>query len=268
MMVFIARDRRRRRSRRLSFDPAQMEKPLRNDTLSPTPSRLPGPALSSAGMVSNPIYTSEPFGSPTKSTVMKRGSMASWAQVVPDDQRYPGSPSSVLSSPTRIRAMSPRSDDNVSLQSLDIEGMLNMATFQSETYSRKNSSATILGPDGVPAPILRPPGTAYMGSQRLSPGTRHMRGPSDVPAGPDSMAFSRYSAESRYSRYSNDPFTGDRTSVTGSVLNEPVYGGVAGLPASPRISPRTSPRYGQSGGRAVNSGISGRSSSDWYGIAR
>jgi len=246
------------------FDPAQMERGPANETRKAGPSNQAPP---SAGMVSNPIYTAKGFDSPTRSNKSRRmDSMASWAQVIPEDQRHPASqPSESMSSPGLEAPRSPRSPDNLSLQSLDIEGMLNMATLQSEAYSsRKNSEATILGAS-VPPPIRSIENTYLQPQDR---DLRHMRNPSDVPGGPDSMAFSGYSVGS---------FSNERASTVSSILNTPGYlklaRGSIGLPGSPRVgSPRNGspkPRLGvaNSGGR-LNSGYSSRSSSDWYGVAK
>ncbi|KDR82882.1 hypothetical protein GALMADRAFT_220878 [Galerina marginata CBS 339.88] len=247
MVVFIVRERRRtRKEQNYDFDPTRMEKQPEDEKRSVRDVRSPPLATSPSGTVTNPIYTSNSFLSPTKSNYA-RASMASWAQVIPEDQKYPASPVS----PSRIVVHSPRSFGRMSLESLDIEGMLNMATLQSEvTASRKNSEATILA-HVVPSPsaTLAVPTQTFL---RPDASLRHQRNPSNVPMGFDSLAFERYSA---------NPFDG-RTSITPSLLQDSLRpsrptGSVLGLPTSPR-----------NGGPARGKVISVASSSDWYGIAR
>lgn len=264
-------DRRRRRLQQTSVDPSSMEKAMNDEK----PSRGGSPIQRSSQLMDsatalNPIYTKKSFlsvATSNKSTSNRdRGSMASWTQAVPEDQKYPASTSSPPPIPnTQIEVISPSSPyfseqpGRQSLESLDIEGMLNMAMLQSEnmSVSRKNSDVSILGPImRVPSPI--PVASSVVASPPptfLRPETsrRQLRNiPSDVSPGPTSITFSGYSI---------NPF--DSHDV---VFQEPLRTGdsfkspVAGLPRSPRDSDLTKAK--------MLSGGSGRASSDWYGIAR
>ncbi|KAF8158174.1 hypothetical protein B0H34DRAFT_674636 [Crassisporium funariophilum] len=261
MAIFIVRDRRRRRENQHSqFDPSRLERAPepssdeKNEKSSPRQLVFvePPQRSSSNGVVVNPIYTSNSFLSPTKSTHM-RGSMASWAQVIPEDQKYPASPVSL----SQVAVQRPRSADRISIQSLDIEGMLNMATLQSEGPSRKNSEPLGFGSTIPYQPVTTPVPTML----RPETSRRHLRDPSDVPADLHSLISS----------YSVNPFDG-RTSMTeptepslsrgdSATLRPPTV--AVGLPASPRDGARVN----QINGKPA-SGRSSRSSSDWYGIAR
>lgn len=256
MIIFIVRDRRRRRRMAADVETSQWEKNIleeeKTQQISSSERNSPVPG----GMVANPIYAvNSSFLSPTNSK-FQRGSMSSWVQVVSEDRKVQastqaGSPQSS----SRILVQSPRSENRVSLESLDIEGMLNMATLQSENNpSRKNSAGTVqLLANLPPSPSLAVPVPAYLAAESTG---YHRRDPSDVPAGPVSMTFSGYSV---------NPFDSGRNSITPSVLennlrpSRPV-GGV-GLPGNPRD-------VGKPSKGRVLSGSSGRSSSDWYGIAR
>lgn len=192
--------------------------------------------------------------------------MASWAQVVPEDQRYLSSTisrSSTAPSPSARLAQLDISDivvvppdsgslarpNRPSLETLDIEGMLNMASVQSAgsiAGSRKNSDIVPIGPM-LRTSSLTVPTSTYA---RNPTGRRHLRDPSDVPAGPDSMLFSGFSVNP----FDNQDSTFQEPLRTGDSLRSP---GGAGLPRSPRVIPiedRTK----------VSSGMS----EDWYGIAR
>ncbi|KAF8967175.1 hypothetical protein BDZ97DRAFT_1805529 [Flammula alnicola] len=263
MVIFVVRDHRRRRQRNgLQFDPSLMERGPDNEKASPNVGLFarytPRPSSNGTnnGMVSDPIYTSTSFLSPSKSK-MNRDSMASWAQVIPEDQQYPTLKAATSSLPSpRIVVQSPQSSDRLSLESLDIEGMLNMATLQSENYavSRKNSDASVLGPM-IRSPSLTVPTPTFL---RPETSRRHLRNPSDVPAGPDSMTFSGYFL---------NPFD-VRDSTTGSILQGPLrtddsirsHESGLGLPTSPRDVRVSRVR--------VISDVNSRSRSDWYGMAR
>ncbi|KAF5315203.1 hypothetical protein D9619_007094 [Psilocybe cf. subviscida] len=148
----------------------------------PTADAIPNPFARDRDddAVMNPPYTSNSLFSTLKSsTNVLRGSMASWAQAIPEDQRHPvtrggsrpgsggygsgpGSGSGLGSgagearnatSAVGVAVSPPPTGSRLSLESLDIEGMLNMATLQSERQyrSRKNSDATILS-RAMPSP--------------------------------------------------------------------------------------------------------------------
>lgn len=243
MAIFIVRDRRRRRKiQDANWLPSL---PLDDEKGSSAQAQFP---KSTNETVNNPAYTSRAFLSPTRSNYA-RGSMSSWAQVVPEDQRYPANPSPSLSKDIEEVQRTP--DPRVSIQSLDIEGMLNMATLQSERPSRKNSEATILGP----------PSVTISSPTFLGPATnpRHFRKPSDVPVGPESMAFSGYSM---------NPFEGHQ-SITPSFLQGNLNDGLfARSPGSATLLP-ASPTDRQDPNRdKILPSASRRSSLDWYGTAR
>ena len=177
MATFIVRDRRRRRRIQGARLLSQMEEtPDINRVLDQ--SQFPH---SDDEVINNPIYTTTPFFTPTRSDYP----MATCAQVILEDQRYPAN----STSPRKDIVQVPRSPDfRASLRSLDIEGMLNMATLQSKNLSRESS---VLGPVII-SPPARAPSPTF-----LRPGTsrRHLRDLSDVPRGPDSMAFSGISVD-------------------------------------------------------------------------
>ncbi|KAF9483520.1 hypothetical protein BDN70DRAFT_918407 [Pholiota conissans] len=227
MVIFVIRDRRRRRKKQvIEFNPSAMEKAAdNNDTEKGATGQatvIAKPPRSTAmGMVSNPIYTTSSFLSVEKS-IKSRGSMASWAQVVSEDQGYTNTQSrssNAISPTTRMSEFnsniivvppeSPQRDDRSrsSLDSLDIEGMLNMASIQADGIpgSRKNSDVTPFGPI-MRAPSLTVPNPTY---PRNPTGRRHNRDPSDVPAGPDSMLFSGYSVTPTESTFQEPLRTGD-----------------------------------------------------------
>ena len=214
MVIFIVRDRQRRRK----IQEAN-QLPSLDDEKNSAQGQFPNPT---SGKVDNPIYTTTPFLSPTRSNHARGGSMASWAQVVPEDQRYPVNSTPSLSKDIEQVPRSP--DPRRSLHSLDIEGMLNMATLQSESPSRENSRATTIGP------IIHPPSVTVPGPTFLGPGTnpRHFRNLPDVPVGPTSMAFSGYSV---------NPFEGHE-SITASFLHGNQHDGPsARFPGGPTMLP-------------------------------
>lgn len=257
MIIFVIRDRRRRRKNQLDVETSQWEKSIMEEEKSQQVSNSRGNSPGPGGTVANPIYAvNSSFLSPTNSK-FQRGSMSSWVQVVSEDHKVAASTQvgSPQSSSSRILVQSPRSENRVSLQSLDIEGMLNMATLQSENNpSRKNSTGTVQPLATLsPSPSLAIPVPTYLAPDST---TFHRRDPSDVPAGPVSMTFSGYSV---------NPFDSGRNSITPSILESSLrtsrpVGGV-GLPVNPRD-------VGSPSKVRVLSGASGRSSSDWYGIAR
>lgn len=253
MILFVIRDRRRRkRANAESMDSPDIEKPESEKNFVISGPYSPPEEKSetkSNGMVSNPAYARASSLLTPVNTKYQRGSLASWAQATPEDQRFP-SRSPV--SPTRVVVHSPLSANHDSLEFSDIEGMLNLAAMQAESNaSRKNSQATILSnyptvtvPDSS---LLAPHNTRF-----------HRREPSDVPGGPDSMAFSSYSVNPFDSRHPSIAIT---PSILEKNLRTSLADGNVGLPSSPRDV------RGVGNGRRL-SRISGRSSSDWYGIAR
>ncbi|KAF9556732.1 hypothetical protein CPC08DRAFT_820277 [Agrocybe pediades] len=257
MVIFVVRDRRRRQLPLQLSSPSQLENQPEVNEKAVTSGNFTRPVSpknpqNPRGTVFNPIYATNPaFLSPTNSKY-QRGSMASWAQRIPEDQR------SRISSikPPSPALQSSRSEERLSIESLDIEGMLNMATLQAENLprSRKNSEVTIYG-HIIPlhTPTLVVP-TVSRSKTQIS--ERHLRNPSDVPAGPDSMAFSGYSV---------NPFDG-HASITPSILQDNL---VISKPSGSLLELPLSPRDGRSSNARIASGLaSNRSSSDWYGIAQ
>jgi len=179
MATFIVRDRRRRRRIQGTRLSSEIEKIPDDKKRVLDQSQFPH---STDVIINNPIYTTSPFLTPTRSDY----AMTTWPQVVPEDHTYPANSTP---SPRKDIVQVPRSPDfRASLRSLDIEGMLDMATLQSRNPSRKSF---VLGPV-ISSPLVRAPSPTF-----LRPGTsrRHFRGPSDVPTGPDSMAFSEISVD-------------------------------------------------------------------------
>lgn len=185
------------------------------------------------GAVSNPLYTSQNFLSPKKRSL--RASLASWAQVVPEDQWYSSNQGSPVS-------QKPRSNDRLSLNSLDIEGMLNMATDHFQRNSKQvdpspfspnhSPSAAPLRIPFVPRPLLA---------------RTHFRDPSDVPADPTSMTFSSYSMNPFNDKemVPQSPLAQDSAQNSLALSPSPNIrrpaGVVTGLPSSPRNGRRASP---------------------------
>ncbi|KAH9480624.1 hypothetical protein JR316_0007224 [Psilocybe cubensis] len=257
IIIFIIRDRQRRRKMiAADVETSQWKKKISEEWKTQQISNSKRNSPIQGGIVANPIYAvHSSFLSPTNSK-FQRISSDSWVQVASVDRRLPESNQHGSPQPSsRILVQSPRSEDRVSLQSLDIEGMLNMATLQSENnQSRKNSVGTVQLLSNLPSsPSLAVPVPTYLSTETSS---FHRRDPSDVPAGPVSMSFSGYSV---------NPFDPERNSVTPPGLENTLrssrpIGGV-GLPGNPRDVGKSSK------GRAAST-YSGRSSSDWYGIAR
>ncbi|PPR02858.1 hypothetical protein CVT24_002336 [Panaeolus cyanescens] len=252
MTLFVLRDRRKRRRDALVFNPSQMEKASSFDITSSPDDEKPQKVASQTslsplkGFVSNPIYTTTSFLTPTKRET--KGSLASWAQAIPEDQKYPSSPASGYTVPSHPAIHPPRSPDAVSMESLDIEGMLNMATLQSEGSSRNNSGIPTFGtitsstPVTVPGPSLHPP-----------PRTRHLRDPSDVPAD--------YASE-----FSINPF--ELNSMRGSILpGSPAFIRESGIIRFSNLSHLPTPNPSRPDpDKAIST--SSQNSSDWDGVAR
>ncbi|KAG6833438.1 hypothetical protein H0H87_006804 [Tephrocybe sp. NHM501043] len=207
MLLFILRLRRRRRQEDVEFGSTEVGKePLesqekRSFTLPPGDDQ---------GFVKDPPYTHD-----------SRDSMASWSQPTPNDPRFPG---------RRYE-----DDDDVSLKSLDIEGMLNMAAVQSSRSSVSRSSTQIieLMPFGPTYPA--PPHLKNNGSRQ------HIRDSSDVPFGPESMA-SAYSLTSVIDPLAGDTLKGRLEDTppspqsSRSLARSPPQT-TRGLPTSPRDGP-------------------------------
>ncbi|KAF8903174.1 hypothetical protein CPB84DRAFT_1824076 [Gymnopilus junonius] len=129
VVIFVVRERRkRRRNQRYNFDSSKIQMPPSNDSLNEKHTSEKSPSITSPKAVSNPIYTSDAFVSPTRSTY-QRGSLASTAQIVPGDRTRQTVPTSMP--PSQIIVEPPA--ERGSLDSLDIEGMLNMATYSLRT---------------------------------------------------------------------------------------------------------------------------------------
>lgn len=254
MLIFVVRERRRRRrNRKYDFDPSKMQLPPDNEKNTSGRS----PSVSSTRVVPNPIYTSEAFMSPTRSNY-QRGSLASAAQVMREDATRRAGSSSMPSSEIIVQPPAERS----SLDSFDIEGMLNMATLQNENAaSRKSSEATVL-------PLAVPDTPTPLSSTHLTvptrtvprPDDRRQRSPSNVPRDFDSLSLETYSL---------NPFD-SRESITPSLLQNNLQPVAARRPTPLPTSPRDSAGVESTQGRIL-SGLSAatfRSSTDWYGVAR
>jgi len=229
MLFFVLRERWRRQCENIEFNPSLLEK---GRTPNPPDSRPSPPPISpvvhekdlSPGFVKDPPYTAEKFLSPT-TPHYPRESMASWAQPTPEDQRFP----------RRIGGDAySAQDDRLSPNSLDIEGILNLATIQSNRSSKQGTEPVPLGPT-LRSPRLQVP--------KRYPTRGHLRDPSDVPIGPTSIA----SAISLSSVI--DPFADDvdkqprsvRTPYRQASIDSPIRpppGAVVGLLSSPRHGQR------------------------------
>ncbi|KAG6916325.1 hypothetical protein DXG01_007375 [Tephrocybe rancida] len=162
MLFFVCRERRRRRRADIEYGDALIDK--RGPREFNEKDSIIRPSGDGPGFVKNPLYTTGSYSS--------RDSMASWAQPTPDDDSF--------SYHHRSSAVEngARGDDSVSLNSLDIEGMLNVAAVPSSHSSTQTVGPTILDSE-LQVQVTRP-------SPSLS--RQHTRSPSDVPFGPESMA--------------------------------------------------------------------------------
>ncbi|KAF9013299.1 hypothetical protein BDQ17DRAFT_1321163 [Cyathus striatus] len=281
MIWFVFRDRRRKREDGIRFDAARLERgekpPARAVTVFP-PVEIP-PTLME-GAVANPVYTFERFMTPSSSRY-PRNSLESWSQDVPDDQKTPLSKQNSISSiPSSMRSrlrqqQQDRASERVSINSLDIEGMLNMATVQSERLSRQTSST---GPSPFspnlalsPSQFLSVPAPALV-RVRSYPSRGHLRSPSDVPADPI--------ASPTLSNFSIDPFSDENVKADNSpilrsfTIRSPLSAirtASFGLPSSPR----SGPRYSSESNISINEDVGtprrssrGSGTGDNYGIAR
>jgi hypothetical protein len=263
MILFIIRERRRRRPESIDFNPSLLEKAPSpspgNDRRSPSPLDNEKYGSFGNGFVRDPPYTAEKFLSPTTS-LYPRTSMASWAQATPEDQRFPA-------------ARAKETDDRLSLNSLDIEGILNMAAVQSSRSSRQTVEPLPFAPL-LDSPTYDASSRTHLAVPRPYPARGHLRDPSDVPVDPSSIAFSSASI---------NPFA-DNTEMGSPVARpldqrqrsldsviRPPPGAVIGLPSSPRNGPRFS-RERVSGMETFAAKPNNRSTKDsmgdWYGVAR
>lgn len=302
MLLFVLRERRRRRRVAIDFDPSLLEKgpppePIGLTALRNSPSPTFREKELSPGFVKDPLYTTEKFLSPTNSSYLNRASMASWAQATPEDQK-------IASSRGDGGYSSHETSDRLSLNSLDIECILNMAAVQSSRSSR-HADPTPLGPVLPSRAHSPPPSRPRLLIPRPYPARGHLRDPSDVPLGPASMALSAFSsdpfvdtsaptsapaelarASPLYRQMSTDssirppPATAEterarslhRQMSTDSSIRPPPSA-IIGLPSSPRSGPRFSrdrvsgTEQDQSPIRASNRSTKD-SMGDWYGIAR
>ncbi|KAG6850344.1 hypothetical protein H0H93_014617 [Arthromyces matolae] len=160
VVVFIIRERRRRRQREadLEFNPVIIEKgPIEfSEKLSPPtpvpPMPTPTPTGDDQRLLRDPPYTRGKYTS--------TATMSSWSQPPPDD--LPVSASRRTSEVYEVQ------DNAVSFESLDIEGMLNMASVQSSRTSNQTEE---------PAPYGSPP-TSPRPKNKES--RRHIRDPSSM----------------------------------------------------------------------------------------
>ncbi|KAF9468623.1 hypothetical protein BDZ94DRAFT_1317790 [Collybia nuda] len=273
MILFVLRERRRRRSEKIKFNPALLEKGRsstpENNRRSPSPINEKGVSYDN-GFVRDPPYTAEKFLSPTTS-FYPRASMASWAQSVPEDQRFP-----IVRSPVSSTPGNPRPDDRLSLSSLDIEGILNMAAVQSSRSSGQTLEPTPF-PPLIDSPTYDLSSGTHLAVPRPYPARGHLREPSDVPVGPNSIAFSStsenpFADKSEMGDFIARPIDRRQDSLDSGLRLPP--GALIGLPSSPRNGLRSSRERvsGDEGMEAFGTRSSNRSTKDsmgdWYGIAR
>ncbi|TFK40770.1 hypothetical protein BDQ12DRAFT_721387 [Crucibulum laeve] len=274
MIIYVLRERRKKQVAIIKVDNATLEKgpDFQKKPRSPPPT-IPMPTYPE-GTVKNPLYTNGSFLSPARSNYL-RSSLASWSQVVPDDQRHPASQVGTPTSPEPRSNNVARRSDRLSLNSLDIEGMLNMATVQTERSSRQVTEPLPFSPAFNNSQLLVP---ERMAVPRPYPARRHLRDPSDVPADPTSIALSGYSM---------NPFGDDKVAVDSPTIrlfpHSPVTPNDRSLPTptrppAVRVGLPSSPSQGL---RYSGSRLSGdtaamwsptrssrMSAGDYYGIAR
>jgi hypothetical protein len=204
MIIFILGERKRRHRKSIDFDPSRLTKMAKDEKiLHPSPSFTEN--LSRSGAVSNPIYTKDDFLLPTKPT-HSRGSLASWSQDVPGDQRFSAKDSRPLN-----RDEGERHGERVSLHSLDIEGLLNLATYQSDNPIRQVSDLVPLEP-----------------ASNIS--HQHLGVPSDVPMD--------LTASWAFSSFSDNPFNNEGpVSQPQSQYFTPISSRMRPLPAVPPAFP-------------------------------
>lgn len=230
MLLFFLRERRRAKQREnIEFNSSLLEKARpsgpQGSRHSPSPIHPTFNEKSfSPSFVKDPPYTAEKSLS-SSTAYYSRQSMVSWARHTPEDQRYSGRTGGDAYSARVV-------DDRLSLNSLDIEGMLNLAAVQSNRSSKQTAESAPLGPtiDSFEPFASRAPGPY--------PSRGHLRAPSDIPIGPTSLA----SALSLSSVV--DPFADNATHQPGSArapypkasLDYPIRpppGAVVGLPLLP-----------------------------------
>ncbi|KAG6841693.1 hypothetical protein C0991_007963 [Blastosporella zonata] len=198
--------RRRRRQPDIESEPAPNEKKGPTEFQERQLS-TPPPVGDDQHFVKDPSYTHD-----------SRQSMASWSQPTPNHQPFP----------IYGDRVDDNDDDLVSLKSLDIEGMLNLAAVQSTRSSISRSSTQTMEPMPF-GPVYPMPGHNSSHSfssphPRKKKSRQHVRDSSDIPFGPESMA----SALSMTSVV--DPFADDAIKRQGQV----------GLPPSRKNSAESS----------------------------
>jgi len=252
MVIFLVRERRRRRRNQSANDrrPSLLEKGLKNvQNYTAMPETLESPQV--APNTSNPPYT---LFSPQHSSNL-RNSLASWSQFVPSDQVHPGSDR------TPEKQNYSHSLDRLSISSLDIEGMLDLAVAQSQQVSEKHLDSPSSYNTGVETVIARPQGAIA----RPFLSRRHLRDPSDVPLDPTSFTLSGYSL---------NPFSDEQI-----ILETPT---IEYIPRSASSTPVQSPRNAGGGLPSQNRAASplrndemsaarsskGSTGGDWYVMAK
>lgn len=201
MIIFILRERKHRHRKSIDFDPSRLTKMAKDEkTLRPPPSFTEN--FLRSGAVSNPIYTKYDFLLSIKPT-HPRGSLASWSQDVPEDQRFSAKDNPLLNRDEGERQLGER----VSLHSLDIEGLLNLATYQSGNPIRQVSDLVLLEP-----------------ASNIS--HRYLGVPSDVPMD--------LTASRAFSSFSDNPFNNEGpVSQLHSQYFTPISSRMRPLPAVP-----------------------------------
>ncbi|KAF8645118.1 hypothetical protein AX16_007947 [Volvariella volvacea WC 439] len=235
MLIYIIRE-RRRRPVKIEFNPSMLEKAQPPPS---SPSQLQQDARYSPrsdgveSFIQDPPYTHPSYVSAANANI-KSPSESTWSQVLPPTEEnhvlHP-QPDMQLSSSYQAR---------MSINSLDIESILNMAAVHSNRAS--GNDPTPLGPT-LPTATLSPNNLSSSPPKartlnRPFPTRKHFRDPSDVPHGPNSMLSS----------LSNNPFSDDNSgsgSHTASRLLISAFRGSASIPPSPAgltlpVTPRDS----------------------------
>lgn len=182
MLFFILRERRRRHRVNITFDPNLLEKSGDDRSRLTRTSQPMGQSYAESPRA-NPPYTSDKFLSPTTS-FYPRTSGSNWSEIAPADSSRPGDRGL---HPASAYGKQGGSESHMSLSSLDIEGILNLAAVQSSRSSHQDPAT--VGPSGVTVPQPTPQTVVT----RPYPARGHLRDPSDVPMGPTSMATSNFS---------------------------------------------------------------------------
>jgi len=241
MLFFVLRERRRRRrASATSFDPSLLnqkwppedhEKRLHFDQ--PAPMAAPPPVTPNGyfqeapnGFVRDPPYTNEKYASSVMSDV--RTSMGSWNQFVPEDQRN----DPALNTQGRRPSVG---SSRVSMDTVDIENILQMATVAQLTPSGTNTTRQVEPTPSTAGTAMTTFDVAKPAIARLV-STRRSRNsdPPDMPT-PASKNPSYAAPESQFVPSSYTTYRGDSEppSPNGTFrLNRVADGGIGGFPVA------------------------------------